>query len=226
MARVAKRERKRFLMRTCQTSRLTHFLILLTAVVALSVPAVAKQGSDRSTRELEKDLRDTKQEYKKYEDLLSKLNSAARQSSNTARETAIHKFQDFMGECIKRREGELGEVMTLKQHGKMVESGTTDVTKVGTPVPVKKSGKGSGVYGTANGDRLRQLTNMKSLYVSAKNNSRPAIEMQDQAFDRYTTTIDKFGSQLTWARDAMTQELERREAEKKEKKDKEEEETD
>ncbi len=207
-------------MRTCQTIRLTQTLVLVAAVLTLSVPAVAKQGSHRSTRELEKDLRDTQQEYKKYNSLSGKLNSAAKQSSNTARETAVHNFQDFMGECIKRREGELGEVITLKQHGKMVESGTTDVTEVGTPVPAKKGAKGSGVYGTTNGDRLRQLTNMKSLYVSAKNNSRPAIEKQNEAFERHTVTIGKFGSQLEWALNALTQELEQREAEKKDKQEK------
>jgi hypothetical protein len=209
-------------MRMCQTIRLTQALVLVAAVLTLSVPAVAKEGSHRSTRELEKDLRDTKQEYKKYQSLSGKLNSAARQSSNTARETAVHNFQDFMGECIKRREGELGQEITLKQHGKMVETGTTDVTEVGTPVPAKKGAKGSGVYGTTNGDRLRQLTNMKSLYVSAKNNSRPAIEKQSQAFERYTETIGKFGSQLEWGMNGLTQELERREAEENEKKEKQE----
>ncbi|MDX2472724.1 MAG: hypothetical protein QNL91_03375 [Candidatus Krumholzibacteria bacterium] len=211
-------------MKTCQMNRLTQILVLAAAVLTLSVPAVAKQGSHRTTRELDKDLRATKNEYKEYKSLSSKLKSSAKQSSNTARETAVHKFQDFMGQCIERREGELGEEMTLKQHGKMVESGTTNVTEVGTPVPVKKSAKGSGVFGTTNEDRLRQLTNMKSLYVSAKNNSRPAIEKQNEAFERYSVTIEKFGSQLEWALNGLTEELERREAEKKEKEEQQEQE--
>lgn len=200
--------------------RFTQTMVVIGLATVLSASALAGQGTDRSTGELEKDLRATKQEFKKFQSLESKLKSAAKQSSNTARETAVHNFQEFMGDCIKRREGELSEVMTLKQHGKMVKSGTSKVSEVGSPVPVKKAGKGVGIYNTTDGDRLRQLTNMKSIYVSAKNNSRPAIEKQAQAFERYTETIAKFGQQLEWAVNGLTQELDRRDAEKKAKSEK------
>ncbi len=211
---------------------MTHISNCLTRALALSVvvtilatgPAAAEQGTHRSTKELREDLRATQQEYKKYQGLTSKVKSAANQSSNAARESVIHNFQDFMGFCIQRREGELGKEVTLKQHGKMVQPGTTDAAEVGTPVPVKKSAKGSGLYGTTNGDRMRQLSHMKSLYISAKNNSRPAIEKQTNAFDRYVKTIEKFGHQLEWGINGLTQELDRRdaEAEDKARKDKEE----
>jgi len=206
-------------MSTCKPDRLTRTLVFLVAAIFWTLPAIAQQGSHRSTRELKQDLRTTRQEYKKYEGLTAKLKSAAKQSANTARETAAHNLQDFMGDCIERRESELGEEITLKQHGKMVKTGTTEVAEVGSPVPARKASKGSAVYGTTNADRLRQLTNMKSLYVSAKNNSRPAIEMQTQAFDRYSQIIDKFGDQLKWAINGLTQELERRETEKKQNED-------
>jgi hypothetical protein len=200
--------------------RFTQTMVVIGLATVLSASALAGQGTDRSTSELEKDLRTTKQEFKKFQSLESKLKSAAKQSSNTARETAVHNFQDFMGDCIKRREGELSEVMTLKQHGEMVKPGTSKVSEVGSPVPVKKAGKGVGIYNTTDGDRLRQLTNMKSIYVSAKNNSRPAIEKQAQAFERYTETIAKFGQQLEWAVNGLTQELDRRDAEEKAKNEK------
>ena len=201
--------------------RFTQTTMVIIVATVMSVTALAGQGTDRSTGELEKDLRATTQEFKKFQDLESKLTSAAKQSSNTARETAVHNFQDFMGDCIKRREGELGEVMTLKKHGEMVKSGTTKVSEVGSPVPVKKAGKGIGIYNTTDGDRLRQLTNMKSIYVSAKNNSRPAIEKQAQAFERYTETIAKFGQQLQSGINQMSSELDNRaaEAEKPEEED-------
>ncbi len=202
------------------TRKLGHFtLVLLALAVVALLPtwAAAAQGTHRSDSELKRDLRDTEREFKQYKSLKSKLESSAKQSSNTARETAIHNFQDFMGECIRRREGELGEEITLKQHGKMVKSGTTKVAEVGSPVPVKKSAKGLAVHGTTNSDRLQQLSNMKTLYVSSKNNSRPAIERQEGAFGRYTETIDKFGHQLEWAIDGLTQELAQREAAAQEK---------
>ncbi len=199
-------------MKTRNFSFFARVLLVMIVAAALAAPAALAKDTPRSDSALNKDLRTTKQEYKKFQGLESKLHSAANQSSNTARETAVHNLQDFMGECIRRREGDLSEIMTLKQHGKNVKSGTTDVAEVGAPVPGKKSAKGSAVYSTTSGDRLRQLSGMKSLYISAKNNSRPAIEKQTGAFERYEETIGKFGQQLSWGVDAMTLEMEHREA--------------
>jgi len=193
-------------------------LLILAAVTVLPSLLTAAQGTHRTTAELKKDLRATEREYKEFKSLRSKLESAAKQSSNTARKTAIHNFQDFMGECIRRRESDLGSEITIKQHGKMVESGTTDVAKAGAPVPGNKSSKGHGVYESSNGDRLRQLSGMKSIYVGAKNNSLPAIERQTQAFERYAETIGKFGQQLAWGIDGLNNELAKREAAAKAKK--------
>ena len=191
-----------------------RFIFILAVLTLAAVgTSMAAQGTHRTTPELKKDLRDTNQEFKKYEGLLSKLNSSAKQSSNTARQTAVHNLQDFMGKCIQRREADLGDEITLKQHGKMVKSGTTDVADVGAPVPGNKRAKGSGLYDSSNSHRMSQLSNMKSLYVSAKNNSRPAIERQEGAFDRYLETVGRFGNQLEWAANGLQSESDRREAE-------------
>jgi len=183
---------------------------LLNLVLLAALPTLAG-ATARSTSEIKKDLRATENEYKKFKSLRSKLDSAAKQSSNTARETAVHNLQDFMGECIRRRESDLSDVITIKQHGEMVKSGTTDVAKAGAPVPGNTSAKGQ-VYSSSNADRARQLSGMKSIYVGAKNNSRPAIERQQGAFERYTETIGKFGQQLEWGVKGMSNELAQREA--------------
>ena len=180
--------------------------------IGLSTSAALAQEAEYSTAQLEKALRETKREYKEYKSLSSKLQSAAKQSSNTSRETVIHKFQDFMGECVVRREGELSKIMTIKRHGEMVTSGTTDVVEVGSPVPTGKNNKELGVYSAPHGNRVRQISNMKALYISAKHNSRLAIERQGDSLERYTVTIDKFGQQLTWAIDWVEAELARQEA--------------
>jgi len=169
---------------------------VLIIVATMTATVWAGQGTHRSSSELKKDLRASNLELKNFKSLQSKLSSSARQSSNAARQSVIANFQEFMGKCIVRREADLGDEITIKQHGKNVTSGTTDVAKAGTPVSVKNSGKGLGVYGTSNGDRMRQLSNMKSIYVGAKNNSRPAIEKQTGAFERYSETVGKFGNQL------------------------------
>jgi len=195
--------------------RMTKFVAigLLNIILIAMLPTVAgAAGTHRTTSEIKKDLRATEQEYNKFKSLRSKLKSAAKQSSNTARETAVHNLQDFMGQCIGRRESDLGDEITIKQHGKMVESGTTKVAEAGAPVPGSKSAKGQ-VYSSSNADRARQLSGMKSIYVGAKNNSRPAIERQEGAFDRYTETIGKFGQHLEWGINGMSNELARREAE-------------
>jgi len=198
---------------------LSRSTIILAMVIFFISPAFAQQAQQRSTRELEEDLRSTREEYRQYENLAEKLARAGRQSSNTARNTATRNIQDFMGSCIERREGELGEEITLKQHGKMVKSGTTSVAEAGSPVPARKSAKGSGVYDSPNADRLRQLSQMKSLYVSAKNNSRLAVEKQNEAFERYTQTVEKFGELLSLAIDKYSGELDSRNVQLKEKLD-------
>lgn len=205
-------------LRAFKFSRLSLLTIVL--VVAMTTTVWATQGSHRTTRDLKKDLRATRLELKNFDSLQSKLSSSERQSSNAARQSVISKLQKFMGECILRREDELGEEITLKQHGKDVKSGTTDVAKVGTPVSVKNSGRGLGVYSTTNGGRMSQLSYMKSIYVGAKNNSRLAIEKQTGAFERYTATVAKFGQQLQMGINGMNLALDRREAEARAKKEK------
>ena len=193
-------------------NRLSKFsiigLLVLILIAMVSAVSWGAPGPERTTNEIEKDLRATQGEIKKFKDLHSKLESAGRQSSNAARQKVIQKLQDFMGECVQRREGDLGEDITIKQHGKMVQSGTTDAALYGKSDPNKKTDQSEVV----NSDRLRQLSGMKSIYVGAKNNSRPAIERQGEAFDRYTETIGKFGQQLEWGANAMTRELEKRSA--------------
>lgn len=191
----------------------TRCLLTMVLIAILPLIALAEQEKPRSTNELEKDLRATQKEFKKFQSLDSKLASAAKQSSNSARTSVTQDFQDFMGECIKRREGDLSEVMTIKQHGKMVQSGTTDVAEVGSKVPGNKRAKFSQDLGASSNPRVRQLSSMKSLYISAKNSLQPAVERQGDAFDRYSDTIAKFGQQLQWGLNELTAELDRRAAE-------------
>jgi len=184
---------------------ITRSLLGLVLAMVLATGALAADEPSRSTRELENDLRDTKREFKEFKSLQSKLESSGRQSSNASRQKVMKKNQEFMGECIQRRESDLGEEITLVQHGKMVKSGTTDVANYDSSQS-KKDGS------AVNNDRLRQLSNMKSIFVGAKNNAQPASERQGEAFDRYTDTFGKFGQQLQWGIDAMQQELDNREA--------------
>jgi hypothetical protein len=185
-------------------------VLVATTALALATAAGAGQGTDRPSAEIEKDLKETKREYRRFEDLQKKLERAARQTANTARVSAIDEFQDFMGDCIIRREQDLGQEITIKQHGEDVTTGTTDVSEVGSPVPGSKRGKGAAVFDGPNAGRLRQLSLMKSLYVSSKNNARPAAEQQTGAWDRYMTTVQRFGDQLVLAISKMEIELDKR----------------
>lgn len=192
---------------------------VLTATALLAAASVlAEQGAHRPTSELEKDLKETKREYRRFENLQKKLERAGRQTANTARMSATEEFQTFMGECIVRRERDLGQEITIKQHGEKVTSGTTDVAEVGAPVPGSGRGKGAAVYDSPNAGRLRQLSLMKSLYVSGKNGARPATERQEGAWERYLTTAQRFGDQLVLAISKMEIELDKRQDKEKAKK--------
>ncbi len=192
-----------------------RFLLVTALAFIFAAPAALAQESVYNKSQLVKALKETKREYKEFKSLSSKLESAGRQSSNSARGTVTGKIQDFMGECIFRRQEALGEIMTIKQHGQMVTTGTTDVAKAGSPVPTGKNSKELGVYSQPHGDRVRQISNMKSLYTSAKHNARLATERQGDSFERYTKIMDKFGQQLTWAINWIEGELARQEEEAK-----------
>lgn len=184
----------------------TIVLLNLVLISMVTTGALAAQDSPRTTAELEKDLRETKREFKQFKNLSSKLESAGRQSSNASRQKVMKNIQEFMGQCIQRREKDLGQDLTIKQHGQMVTSGTTDVAHYDSSKPGTKGKEGDS-------ERLRQLSGMKSIYVSAKNNSQPASERQGNAFERYTETMEKFGKQLEWGVNSMSNELDKREAE-------------
>ncbi len=196
------------------TKLLTICLLSLVMITMVASLGWAAKKTERPTSEIEKDLRATKREHKEFKSLQSKLKSSGNQSSNASRQKVIPNINDFMRDCIKRRESDLGDLITIKQHGEMVKSGTSGAAHYDDSSSSKKSGKGEEV----NSDRLHQLSGMKSIYVGAKNNSQPAIERQGNAFDRYTETIDKFAKQLEWGVNAMTRELDRRTAESEAKK--------
>ncbi len=197
----------------CSQINFSRCLLVLAVVVMLPASTALAQEADYTTAQLKRALRETNQEYKEFKSLKSKLESAARQSSNTARGTTINKFQNFMGECIKRRQESLGEVMTIKQHGELVTSGTTSVSEVGSPVPTGNNSVEQGIYQAPYGNRVRQLSNMKALYTSAKLNSQLATERQGNSLERYNETIDEFGQQLDGAINWLEGELAKREAE-------------
>jgi|GEM_PF-3254947 len=201
-------------MLTPRFHRLTQGLLLLVLVTLMPVLAMAQENPP-TTPELEKALRATQREFKDFKSLRSKLESAGKQSSNASRSSSVQNFQEFMVECIFRRERELGEDITLKQHEGTVKSGTTEVAELGAPVPTRKRSKGSNLAGTLNGARLNQLSSMKGLAIAAKNIQQPAIERQNDSFDRYLANADKFGSQLEWGLNALTSELDRRADEEK-----------
>jgi len=193
-------------------------LLICSLVLLMMVPSLvmAGQSSPRSNAELERALRATKKEFKEFKSLQSKLESAGRQSSNASRKKVILELQDFMGKCIQRREAGLGEEITIKQHGEMVKSGTTDAAHHGSKGGDKKSAND---HDPETRKRLNQLSRMKSSYVSTKTSSQPAIERQSGAFERYSKSIDQFGQHLDAGIGYLSVELENREvaAEAKEK---------
>ncbi len=181
---------------------------LLTLAAPLAGPALADADAERPTAELKRDLKETRGEHEKFADLRRKLDSAGRQSANAARASSVDDMQAFMKDCILRRERELGDVMTIKQHGEMVRAGTTGAGAVGAPVPANGGMAPDGPQA----HRVRQLTNMKSLYVTTKQNARPAVERQEGAYERYLAAVDRFGGELAAGVSRLTNEIAAREA--------------
>jgi hypothetical protein len=168
----------------------------LTLVVGLTAEAQNEELKKFSTRDLEKAARDTGKELKTIKNLENKLSSAAKQSSNTARKSAINDLQDHMAKCIIRREDVFGQEHTIKMHGGHVTSGTTDAADVGAPVGTSRAKTSLQYMEGIEGYLLRQLSLMQSLFVAAQQNVQPAIERQGDSLDRYAGFIRRFREEL------------------------------
>lgn len=189
----------------------------LAIMVGIAGESLADEMKQFSTRELESHLRKTSKELKTMKDLERKLESAGRQSSNTARKSAIDKLQDHMAECIIRRETDLGQEHTIKMHGETVTSGTTKAAEVGAPVGTSRAKTSLNFKEGIAGLRLRQLSRMQSTFVAAKRNIQPAIEKQGDSLDRYTTHVRRFREELETSVSILEEELAKRAEEQKQK---------
>ena len=199
--------------------KIVALVICLTVTAGIAADSRADELKEFTTRELEAHLRKTSEEVKTMKNLERKLESAARQSSNTARKTSIDKLQDHMGQCIFRRETDLGQDHTIKMHGEHVTSGTTSAAEVGAPVGATRAKTSlNSVEGIA-GLRLRQLSRMQSLFVSAKHNQQPAIERQGDSLERYAANVVRFREELETSKSILEAELEKRAQEEELKKE-------
>ena len=176
--------------------KIAALVFCLTMVVGLTAQAQSEDLKKFSDRDLEKAGRETVKELKTLKNLEKKLSSAAKQSSNTARKSAINDLQDHMAKCILRREDNLGQEHTIKMHGGHVSSGTTDAADVGAPVGTSRAKTSLNYVEGIEGYLLRQLSLMQSLYVAAKQNMQPAIERQGDSLDRYAGFVRRFGEEL------------------------------
>jgi len=192
------------------TPKIVALVICLAVTAGIAVDSRADELKEFSTRELEAHLRKTTAELKTMKNLESKLESAARQSSNSARKSSIGKLQDHMAQCILRRETDLGQDHTIKMHGEHVTSGTTSAAEVGAPVGTSRAKTSLNYKEGLAGLRLRQLSRMQSIYVSAKRNQQPAIEKQGDSLDRYATQARKFREELERSKSILDAELEKR----------------
>jgi len=192
------------------TPKIVALVICLAVTAGIAVDSRADELKEFSTRELEAHLRKTTAELKTMKNLESKLESAARQSSNSARKSTIGKLQDHMVQCILRRETDLGQEHTIKMHGEHVTSGTTSAAEVGAPVGTSRAKTSLNYKEGIAGLRLRQLSRMQSIYVSAKRNQQPAIEKQGDSLDRYATQARKFREELERSKSILDAELEKR----------------
>ena len=201
--------------------KIVALTICLSVTAGIAVESLADELENFNTRDLENHLRKTSKELKTMKNLEKKLESAARQSSNTARKTSINNLREHMGQCILRRENDLGQDHTIKMHGKEVTSGTTAAAEVGTPVGTSRAKTSLNFKEGLAGLRLRQLSRMQSIYVSAIQNEQPAIERQGDSLDRYTTQVRRFREELERSKSILDAELEKRAREQQLKKEQE-----
>lgn len=176
--------------------KIAALVFCLTMVVGLTANAQSEDLKKFSDRDLERAGKETAKELKTLKDLEKKLSSAAKQSSNTGRKSAINNLQDHMAQCILRREDNLGQEHTIKMHGGHVSSGTTGAAEVGAPVGTSRAKTSLYYMEGIEGYLLRQLSLMQSLFVSAQQSVQPAIERQGESLDRYQSYIRRFKEEL------------------------------
>jgi hypothetical protein len=170
--------------------------ICFTVTAGAVANAQSEDLKEFSTRDLERALKETNKELKTFRNLEKKFDSAARQSSNTARKSAINDIQDHMGKCILRREDNLGLEHTIKMHGGHVVAGTTDAADVGAPVGTSRAKRSLDYVEGIEGYLLRQLSRLQSIFIAAMNNKQPAIEKQGDSLERYAGFTRRFREEL------------------------------
>jgi len=193
--------------------------ICLTVTAGFVADSQANDLNEFSTKVLKDAFRKTEKELKTMKSLEKKLDSAGRQSSNTARKSAIGNLQDHMATCIIRREENLGQEHTIKMHGGHVQSGTTSAAELGSPVGTSRAKTSLNYVEGIRGYLLRQLSLMQSLFVSAKTNQQPAIERQGDSLERYSSNTRRFREELERNTVILKAELEKRAQEQEEAKD-------
>lgn len=193
--------------------------ICLTVTAGFVADSQANDLNEFSTKVLKDAFRKTEKELKTMKSLEKKLDSAGRQSSNTARKSTIQDIQDHMAKCILRREDVLGQEHTIKMHGGHVTSGTTSAAEVGSPVGTSRAKTSLNYVEGIKGYMLRQLSLMQSLFVGAKTNMQPAIERQGDSLERYASHTRRFREELERNTVILKAELEKRAQEQEEAKD-------
>jgi hypothetical protein len=194
-----------------RTVRSTGLVICLAFLVGASFCALAQDElKPFSTKDLEAHLRKTEKELKTLKNLEGKLESASRQSSNSSRRKVIEGIQEHMGACILRREDDLGQEHTIRQHGEPVSGGTTGAAEVGAPVGSSNTTNPLMYKEGLAGMRLRQLARLQAIFVAARQINQSAVERQGDALERYLDQTRRFREELERAVGFINDELDRR----------------
>lgn len=187
--------------------------ILLAALLAMTAgPAVADYVESLSNQDLKYVTRDVQDEMRRHDNLLSKLKSAGRSSSNSSRKSVVNDLNQAMADVVFEREELLGQEHTIMRHNTYTESGTTDAAEVGAPVGTRGRNRRVRVgMEDQYPEALQRLARMQSLLVTAKRIEVQAIEKQGEAFEKYSQLARDFGEVILTERNILMNEQTRRE---------------
>ena len=138
---------------------------------------------------------------------MNELEATADQSSNAGRESAINNLQAAMVEEILSMEDRVGEVHTIRQHGKDTPDRADRINRNTYPMEAKIFKREYKTGGVSHKPALNRLARMQAIYGVCSRISNEAIGMHERALPAYMERVQEFANIMQAEIDATEQML-------------------
>jgi len=186
---------------------MTRIFIHLLGLLLLGLGADAALAQDSSDldgtplkamdiQNLDLELQRDETALRDFRNLIGRLESAAKKSSNTDRRRAVENLRNAMADKILQAEDYLGQKHTLRRHGQEVTVATTsEVEETTASGKIPQTGRKIRYQGPADlYNALYRLVRMQEIFISCRTIEEHAIAKSTESLQRYLKLTTEFAS--------------------------------